>query len=320
MKKIFNDDFPEIATNDALQDLIREYPHFDPGYINVAASFMNKKRRALIEQMWQEFAPYADYNFEHKVSVCGEFLGRCWEMMVACTFLRQGYCLQNSRTKKEEKGPDICINLGTSKLWIEAVTCTQGTGADAVPDLVYGGCQVLPMDQLTLRFGNAVVGKYKKYSAYLNDDYVSPNDLFIIAVSKGAVSFPDAYPSAALRFSYGVGDLTITKSFDPKTLEEKSTDSFFKKQTSVAKQRGAHVPTAFFDDPAHACVSAIIYCDNNILNHPEPLGSDFILLRNHNATNPLPENFLDIGAEWKVGETLNFKDKGFINRSDAFDF
>lgn len=318
MTRIFEERWPEVRSNEQLQALIAENDLLDPAYINTATSFMLKRQKDLIERMWSNFEPYADPGFRKKITLKGEFLSRCWEMTVACSLLRIGYSL---RPKKSDAGPDIKIVSATPAIWVEAVSATHGQGPDAVPNLVYGIAQHFPREEMLLRFGNSVTSKFSRYRKYLENGLVKPNEPFVIAVGKGSIDRPDDYPPVALRYLYGIGDVALRMQIDPRTAKTLATESFFTRQLPIPKKSGQEVPVAFFQDSNHAGISAVLYCDNHILNHPEPLGSDFVLHRNPNARVSIPDDFFPLGAEWipEHGH-IRYTEKKFTKQADAFEF
>jgi hypothetical protein len=169
---VFPADFPEIRDQNELDRLIRENPGLDPGYINTAGFFMLKPQRKLIEKMWPVYQPYADPDFLKLMRSKDNFLSRTWEMVVAYALLEMGHKLE---VKTSDKGPDSKIVSSDPAIWVEARSCTPGTGADAVPELLYGVAQTLPKDEIVLRFGNAVFTKFRQYESYLSAELVHPN-------------------------------------------------------------------------------------------------------------------------------------------------
>lgn len=318
VEPIFDIEFPLVKSQQELDALFKARPDLDESYIHTSSSFWTRKRKKRIEEMWLEYEPYADPGFKYRIRQKGEFLSRCWEMVLACAFLRIGYSLA---AKKSDEGPDIKITSSGQPIWIEAVVATPGSGPDAIPPMKYGVVQTLPMSEMALRFGNSVVSKFRKYQKYLEQKIVSSDEPFVIAISRGPISRPDAYPSSALRYLYGIGDLTLRFPLNPNTGERGKTEEFLSRQPPIAKLSGKTVPVAFFEDPGHAGISGVIDCDNHVLNHPDLLGGDFILLRNPNALNKLPDDFISIGAEWVAKDgRLMFLDKKFIKQGDAFDY
>lgn len=302
MRPFFEHSFREFRRQAELNKLIAENPTFDAGYIHIASSQWTKEHKKHIEEMWGEYHPYADPDFLEQARVPGDFLERCWEMTVACALLRLGHSLER---RKSSLGPDAKIVSKSPNIWVESVACSHGDGPDALPHMTYGVAQTLPKNELLLRFSNAVISKYRKYrDSYRASGLAKEDEPFVIAIGKGSIQFPDSYPPVALRYLMGIGDLAIHMPLNPLTGERKAAEQFFTRQSNVGKKSGADVPVGFFDDKANAGISAVIFCENHIMNHPEPLGSDFVLLRNPNASAPLPDDFLPIGAEWvpKVNE------------------
>src|SRR3989344_6635142 len=318
MERFFNQEFREFRRQDELEKLIAEHPHLDPTYIHIASSVWTKKIKDRIEKMWLEYRPYADPEFPEKARVPGEFLGRSWEMTVGCALLGLGYTLQ---PKRSSFGPDAKIASKSPHIWVESVASSHGTGRDALPQMIYGVAQSLPKNELLLRFSNAVISKYRKYKEpYLSSGLLKNDEPYVIAVGKGSIQFLDAYPPVALRYLLGIGDLTLLMPLDPQTGARKVTEQFFSRQPAVEKKSGEDVLVGFFDDEANAGISGVIFCENHIMNHPDPLGSDFVLVRNPNASAPLPNDFLPIGAEWVAKDNMvSYVEKKFIRSANAMD-
>lgn len=318
MSKIFDEKWPEVDSDEKLQEIIRAHPSIDPAYINMAVVPWNREKRVLIEKLLLAFEPFADSNFSKKLKTKGEFLSRCWEMIVGTALLEQGHALVQ---KNSDQGPDIKIKSKSTIMWVEAISCTLGTGSDAVPELSYGSVVDVPFQEMILRIGSAIRDKKKKYDTYLKNKIIGLGDPFVIALSKGSMVHPDVNPSVILRYLYGTGDLVLRFPMDAKTGERiggpKKTN---KKQEPITKRSGENVPVAFFEDPANAGISAVIYCANHIFNQRTPLGSDFVLVPNSHARVPLSSNFLALGAEWVLsGNKLVYREKSFIKQASILD-
>ncbi|HEX9870723.1 MAG TPA: hypothetical protein VGC99_19435, partial [Candidatus Tectomicrobia bacterium] len=77
---------------------------------------------------------------------------------------------------------------------------------------------------------------------------------------------------------------------------------------SIEKKSGEIVSTNVFLDPEYASMSAVLYSSVDALNRPKVLGSDFILVHNPLARNPLPLGFFAFGVEyWKDNNELKHK-------------
>ena len=320
MGQIFEENWPEVKSDEELKTLILENPEYDPGYINLSTSTLLKKKKELVKNLLVRFEPYADIGFEESLKRKGEFIGRCWEMIVGVTFLEQGETLI-PRLENGKRGPDIGIRREKIN-WIEAVSCTSGTGDDAVPAIRYGEIMDVPVRAMILRVGNAVGSKVTKYDGYVKDGIIKSDEPFIIAISKGDIPHVDAHPPVILRYLYGIGNQALEIPIDKNTGKPSEVvESMFVLQEHIKKSSGNTVEVGFFGDLANAKISGVIYCKNFIFNHPQPLGSDFVLLKNPNATNPLPKDFLSRGAEYVLmGDKLIYEDRGFIAQGDPFDY
>ena len=268
----------------------------------------NADSKDQIKKMLAIYEPYADPGFVNSLKTKGEFLSRCWEMYVTCSLIDQGY---NIQPKRQSEGPDCTILTDKVPIHIESVMLTPGAGPDALPPL-REGMQDVSVGQLLLRFSNGMSDKMSDYGNYLGV-HVDKNHPFVVAISKGSINQPDVMPSMALRYLLGVGDFTISFPVDGGNSKTGNRE-----QNILKKLSGKEVGVGFFRKKENAGISAVIYCDNHILNHPVSWGSDFVLIKNPFATNPLPLNFLNRGAEWEhKGEFLELREKSF-KRSKFF--
>ena len=99
------------------------------GYRNLRAGEFPIEReiRAGLEAIWARYEPYADANFLQEFSLQPDT--RFWEMYLTVRLVDAG---KKVRTRAEmpranrDAGPDICVQKGTRKIWIEAVSPDQG--------------------------------------------------------------------------------------------------------------------------------------------------------------------------------------------------
>ena len=73
----------------------------DPFYACIRDDPSRKDDRNFVEELWQEYAPYAEPEFLEDAK--RHFHQKAWEMYLACVFLKNGLQLQNKTKKK------ICI-------------------------------------------------------------------------------------------------------------------------------------------------------------------------------------------------------------------
>lgn len=79
------------------------------------------------EKLWERYQEYADRHFRAEIQ--HNFHARFWEMYLTCTLLEAGCSV---RCKKP--GPDVLIEEGEGRIWLEAVVPSGGNRAK--PDTV----------------------------------------------------------------------------------------------------------------------------------------------------------------------------------------
>ena len=131
------------------------------------------------ELLWDQYEPYADSHFLTEIR--RDFCARFWEMYLTCTLLehlpKQGF-----RVSCPKPGPDVLVESEGQRIWIEAVTATDGDPAK--PDsAVQSDSGAVPDKKIILRYTNAVAEKHLKYRGYLTRKIVRENDAYVIAVN-----------------------------------------------------------------------------------------------------------------------------------------
>ena len=116
-------------------------------------------------------------------------------MYLTCTLLQQshqhGYSLSCPKRKKLG-GPDILVEYGDFRIWIEAVTATNGapTKPDSLAKPERGQEEyTIPDERIILRYTTALYEKHKKYLEYRAQGIVTESDAYVIAVN----GFPLSY-------------------------------------------------------------------------------------------------------------------------------
>lgn len=223
-----------------------------------------------------------------------EFHARFWEMYLVDSLLDSGKELEKGRSQ----GPDICIQSANgARIWIEAVTATPGSGADAVQESQVNVVRSVPNEQIKLRLLNAFDAKFVQIKKHKARNIISNNDAYIIAINAAQV------PSARLETNIPrivasllpFGDETV--SINVKT--SKSIDSTHNYQDSVSKYSGAQIQTMSFCNGEYFDISAVIYSCVDALHLPEKPSQGLLLFHNPLAKNPLPLGFL--GMELNIG-------------------
>lgn len=269
----------------------------DPFYACVRDDPSRKDDRNFVEELWQEYAPYAEPEFLEDAK--RDFHAKIWEMYLACVFLKNGFQLQK-KTKKE--GPDICLLTQSKLIWIEAIAPGSGTGADAVPGY---DVSKTPKDKVLLRFTSAIIEKHKKYQNYIRDKIISTDDTYIIAVNGGIVPHAIVVDIVSCLFSYG-NPVVI---FDKRTM--KQVDFRHEYRDTIKKSNDAPVSTNIFEDETYNGISAVLYSVSNVVIHPKNIGTEIQFVLNHLAKNKLPLGIFPFGREcWMENDGLKYKKWG----------
>lgn len=256
-------------------------PASDLGYISTRDHPWGVNSKAFVESLWKRYYPYADSQFREDAR--NHFLQRFWEMYLGVTVLDKGFPL----TKHGDDGPEFSAQINGRRVWFEAVAPAPGTGPDQVPELVPGEVRTVPVEQILLRFTNALAEKKKRYVAAVAKGIIVAEEPYVLAInSRGIPSAPygNTMPYFVQAF-LPIGPLAIA--IDRETL--KVTDSFYQYRPHVAKASGTDISTRTFLDEDGAFCSAVIHSAVDCANHPADLGADFSILYNPNATHPIAE-------------------------------
>jgi hypothetical protein len=244
--------------------------------------------KAFLEDLWTQYAPYADRHFLTEIRKENQFYQRLWELHLGCVLLHQRYQL----TQVSDQGPDFLLRFEHKNVWIEAITPGAGTGNDAVPPLQWnsGECQEVPQEQILLRFTQAVDAKWKKYKEYVEKSIIEPDDCYIIAISGCYWHTPmgDNDIPYIIRAVLPFGTAMVGFGREP----DDSVEGGYSYREHIQKQGGAPVSTKMFLNEEYADISAIIHSEENLINIPQPLGKDYFLYLH----NPLAKNKLPRGA------------------------
>lgn len=296
MKSIFTDNFPFVSNDQELQLLKDKYPDYDSYYI---ASGSIEERKDKFDKLFKQYQPYSDSNF--LIEIKKKFHQRTWEMYLGCALMDRGIIL----SPKKEEGPDLLIVHAGKKIWIECVACEKGDGADRVPDLEYGTVQNVPSDEMLIRIAGALKEKHEKYKKYISKGIIEKTDQFIIAINRGELSHVDTGLPLILRAVLAIGHPTL--SWPTGEGGNGPGKTGWGREASIKKRNGSEVPMTFFLEKDHDGISAVIYCKDTVLNHPENLGENIILVHNELSINPLQDGVFDSFRQYKCDENGNME-------------
>lgn len=272
--ELFDGDLPIINDNEELQKVKDDHSNFDGYYI---ASACIENRRNKFNKLWQCFKPFADRHFLSQIKI--DFHERSWEMYIGCLLKKIFPNISSGNS-----GPDFVINQGEDdEIYIEAVACKHGDSADKVPELIPAtriediSVHDVPEDAMLLRLVSSISYKAEKYKSFIQEK----NKPYIIAVNKGALKHPDPEIPLILKCLFGLGNQFFKKVNGELVYGGWNTRDF------ITKNNGEQISMKFFENKNNDFVSGIIYSPGDILNSPDDIGADCVLVHNPNAKNPI---------------------------------
>jgi hypothetical protein len=254
--------------------------------------------KAVIEQIWSIYAPYADPGFLEDVKT--HFHQRTWEMYVWFVFEHHGFAPQ----KISSAGPEFFVMIGSHRFWIEAIAPEKGDAEDAVPLPSIGKVQLVPETKILLRYTNALQKKLNAYTKSRESGRISQEDGYIIAINGWEATGyrPDSKPPLAIKAVFGIGDLVVSVD----TTQQTPSQWYHQPRDHVSKKSASPVPTTAFLSMEYEVVSALFYSDidiGNVVNVPRPLGSEMYYCHNPTAKTLLPRGVFRFCREyWFVRE------------------
>lgn len=255
-------------------------PCGDLCYLNTRDHPRGAEHKRFVEELYGRFHQLADRHFREDAR--SHFLQRFWEMYLAVALLERGFDLKHP----SDEGPDFLADIGTIRVWFEAIAPEPGDGRDQVPQLVHGKLAERPDERILLRLTAALVDKRKQYDRALAKGIISRQDRYVLAINSRGIqkaSYGSTMPLFVQAF-LAIGPLQVV--FDSKT---EITDSFYKYRPAIQKLSGCSVSTRAFLDNAASFCSAVLHSSVDCANYPKQLGGDFCVLHNPNAQRPLDE-------------------------------
>jgi hypothetical protein len=270
-------------------------PATDPAYLNLRAGetewLVAAKTR--VEALWERFYTFADPNFLTEIR--RDFQARFWEMYLTCTLLEHAK-IRGYQVSCPKPGPDILLELQASRIWIEAVTATNGT--PGLPDTVGPkGDSTNPEEKIVLRYTNAIQEKYRKYLRYLRDGRLGKNDAYVIAINaadllyKWAHAVDDAPPFVKAVYPLGYYQLLLDRVSGDIVGHQNEA------RPEITKASWRKVPVHAFMDRRWRGISAVL-CSFANAAYTGPLGLDFELAYNPMGRSPLPPDLITAKRAW----------------------
>lgn len=254
--------------------------------------------RAFCEELWKTFQADADPHFLTEIR--RDFSARFWEMYLTCAIrqyaAKRGYQVTCPKSKKG--GPDILLDFDGRRIWIEAITVTDGdvSKPDAPVEANRPKPGRIPEEQILLRYATAIDAKYQKLLEYRQKGIMDEKDAYVIAMNPFPLTFRWAEPEMPrfLKALYPLGPLQFI--IDKRTVELVETRHVFRDH--VVKTSGTTVPTTTFLDQQFVGISAVLHSYANACMKPDLLGLDFLIAHNPLATQPVPFGLLPSNREY----------------------
>lgn len=216
--------------------------------------------RQRINNMWSRFRPFASPQFLAEFPLKTE--DRLWEMALATALLDHGLTL----LPQPNDAPDIGLLLPCGqRVWIEATRLTPGDpqNKDRVPELrtlsETGMMQLVPEDQIVLRFMEALDRKRRQWRSRVKRGRVSQTDVYVIALNGAGAQCPMLFNSHRFLFKalFGLGARTAV--FD--IASRKTVETFHEPRPMRARANGREMSSSLFLSPEAAELSAVICSD-----------------------------------------------------------
>jgi hypothetical protein len=228
-----------------------------------------------------------------------DFYARFWEMYLTCALHRTA--LQDTYSLSCPKpGPDILIEQNGRRIWIEAVTATDGhpNKPDSLKPPQLGEASQVPDEQIVLRHTTAINSKHDAYLRYRSKGIVAEDDAYLIAVNGYPLSYRFADPEIPriLKVVFPIGSIQYV--LDRQTGDVVTTKYQFR--PNVYKSNGVDVSTRIFVDDRYRGISAVLHSYANPDMALSELGADFLLVHNPLASQPLPSNLIATSAEYRA--------------------
>lgn len=138
------------------------------------------------ERLWERYETLADRNFLVDFNRSDTHVQRFSEMFFANKLLADGYSLE--KYKGSEEGPDLLLENGDRKIWVEVVTPRAGDELRFrdidVTDICQGSsAHSFKVDQNYLRILCALETKRKQFNKYIEKKLIQQDDACVIALN-----------------------------------------------------------------------------------------------------------------------------------------
>jgi hypothetical protein len=277
MDTIFKD-IPLVETNEELQHL-KEKLLIDEYFLTSGAC---QDRREYFSKLYERTKIYLDS--EHQKSdetmrIPGKFHPVAWEMLCCDLLLSQNYVIIS-----KDHGPDIRVTT-PEEVYIECISVEKGKAN--IPDILPGTVGTEPTDQILSRITHGIYEKHEIYkSRFIQQDDISPNIPYVIAVNSGNLGYSQSYLGAPLALKGLIGFECIQYDEFGNRLLKYRKEAKFKKGSRPA------CVDIFCNDENASLISGIIWSSESVLNLQHNREENIWFIPNPYAKNPLSRDFL----------------------------
>lgn len=284
------------ATDPLYHDIQKDRPHLDqPSLL-----------RDRVESLYETCHELVDEKFPSQIK---HAVASCYSELYFCTtFIKR---LGMIVTHPSDKGPDYYLQ--SLDCWAEIVTMSNGDKSKpnsiSGPELNVLRDGFADEDKIMLRVTSCFKDKADKILTYIENGIISSSQRIIICINGGWIEpffrfplYPEGSFPAVVKALLGIGDMVLFVNRAKMTVDEitfNNRDHIIKKDQTNA---GAAIKTDYFIDPQYAYISGVLYSYANVKDSIEApdLGSDFYMIHNPFAANPLPWGSFKCGIEYKV--------------------
>lgn len=268
----------------------------DQVYKHIRDSTYCEEERTYLDKAWRACRENLDRHFVNEIRRPGNFHSRTWELRLAWTLLDVGLPFTMPKP-----GPDFAVQLEGRTAFIEAVA-PKATAflLDNYRQAQNGGAP-LPDDAIILRFTSAIDEKLRKYAEYRQTGIIGADAPYVIALSGGNIpqSSIETEPFPRILCPlFAIGPMY----FNVQLGGEAEVTTGLRRLADRRTVSGGSVHCGIFLEDGRRELSAVVFAAEHIKNRPEsqgrPPGSDFLIIHNPHATNPLPEGVIPRGCEW----------------------
>jgi len=218
------------------------------------------------------------------------------------------------KKKSSSKGPDICIEHGENKIWVEAVAPTRGDKdkQSSVAEMEYEELQfdpktgeacpftgpgyVLDEGKTKLRYLSVIGKKNDTIRRWIGEKIILPTHPVIIAVNSANIPEDDSSDMPIIKKAcFGLGDHIIRFRRNSETNTVETSGSSYANAPTVSKisvesASEVAIESDIFRQNKYPHISALVFSYARVGTNP--FDGELHVIHNPFARNPLPRNFL----------------------------